>query len=389
MFWCRLLPWEYGIRNLFRRPLRSGLTLFALTTVILLILVAVGFIRGLEKSLATSADPRVAIVFALGMGENLEYSSIPARTADLLAANLEGVQDRYGRRYVSAELYSATQIAVEAADEPAMGLVRGVTPDALLVHRQVGLIEGTWPGPGEVLVGRLAATKLGVAPGELAVGRTIRMEGAAWRISCRFDACGSVFGAEVWCRLDDLQQAMQRQDLSLVAVTLRPDAAFAEVDLFCKQRRDLDLQAIRETDYYAALQKDYRPVRTLVWMVVAMMSAAGVFAALNTMYGAVVGRARELATLRTLGFSRRAILLSVIQEGVILASAASLAAWLLAIATVGGLAVRFTMGAFELDLDNVAVLVGCGAGMLLGLVGAIPPAMRALRMPIVDGLKSV
>ncbi|HEX2476681.1 MAG TPA: ABC transporter permease, partial [Lacipirellulaceae bacterium] len=55
---------------------------------------------------------------------------------------------------------------------------------------------------------------------------------------------------------------------------------------------------------------------------------------------------------------------------------------------VNGAAVRFTMGAFSLRIDEIAVLVGCGVGLLLGIVGAIPPAIRALRMPIVDGLKA-
>ena len=58
MFLFRLLPWEYAIRNLFRRTLRTALTFVGLTTVVLLIFVVVGFIRGLEKSLTVSGDPR-------------------------------------------------------------------------------------------------------------------------------------------------------------------------------------------------------------------------------------------------------------------------------------------------------------------------------------------
>ena len=42
----RLLPWEYGVRNLFRRPSRTLLTLAGLTLVVLLVLIVVGFIRG-------------------------------------------------------------------------------------------------------------------------------------------------------------------------------------------------------------------------------------------------------------------------------------------------------------------------------------------------------
>jgi ABC-type antimicrobial peptide transport system permease subunit len=81
--------------------------------------------------------------------------------------------------------------------------------------------------------------------------------------------------------------------------------------------------------------------------------------------------------------------ISLIQEGILIASSASLLAALMALIFINGTAVRFTMGAFALRIDSTAVLVGCGVGIAMGLIGAIPPAIRALRMPIVDGLKSV
>ncbi len=107
------------------------------------------------------------------------------------------------------------------------------------------------------------------------------------------------------------------------------------------------------------------------------------------MYGAVAGRTREIATLQALGFRRRAILVSLIQEGMLLAAAASLLAGMVALFWVNGMAIRFTMGAFTLRIDSTALLVGCGTGLILGMVGAIPPAIRALRLPVVESLKAV
>jgi putative ABC transport system permease protein len=354
----------------------------------------VGFIRGLETSLAVSGDPQVVLVHTQGAAENIENSTVPRGTATLLAASLPGIQrrtlpDSSQATYASEELYLGTNVAVEGDARPALGLVRGVTPTALLVRRKMQLIEGDWPKPGEVVVGRLAATKLGRDAATLAIGRRVTFEGREWRVSGRFAAVGSALESELWCPLDDLQQAMKRQDISLVAVALAPGARYADIDNFCRERLDLELQATAETAYYESLTKHYRPVRTLAWLVVCLVAGAGVFAGLNTMYGAVVGRVRELATLQTLGFTRRAIALSVVQEGALLSAAAALVAATIAVGVINGAAVRFTMGAFTLRIDGVAVLVGCGVGLALGVVGSIPPMLRAVRLEIAEGLKAI
>lgn len=389
MLRIRMLPWEYGIRNLFRRPTRSALTLAALSTVVLLVLVVVGFIRGLERSLAVSGDSRVVLVYSIGAAADIENSAIPARTASLLSASLEGIDRRFGMTYVSPELYIGTKVLTDPDGPGMFGIVRGVSPTAPLLRRQVQMIEGSWPGNGEVLIGRLTAAKLGCDPRRLEVGQTIHFDGHAWKISGRFAAGGAAFESEIWAPLADLQTALKRQDVSLVAIGLSRGAEVADVELFCKERYDLELQAIGEMNYYASLQKHYQPVRMLGWLVVFLVAGAGVFAGLNTMYGAVVGRIRELSTLQAVGFRRRAIVLSLIQEAVLLSMAASLLAAVIALWLVNGTAVRFTMGAFALRIDSTAILVGCGTGLMLGIVGAIPPAIKAMRCAVVEGLKAV
>lgn len=383
-----LLPWEYGVRNLARRPLRTALTLVALATVVMLVFVVVGFIRGLEQSLSVSGDQDVVLIYSVNSEENIENSSIAARTPSLLTASLDGTWKRFGVTHVSPELYLGTRVTTDES-EAGLGLVRGVTMQAPLVRRSVQLIEGAWPGDGEVMVGRLASAKLGSRPEAMAIGKSIEFEGRSWKISGRFAAGGAAYESEIWCNLANFQTATKRQDLSLVAMLLAPGSSPAEVELFCKERTDLELRAIRETDYYASLQQHYKPVRLLAWFVVILVSGAGVFAGLNMMYGAVAGRIREIATLQAIGYRRRAILLSIVQEGVLLAAAGSLLSGVIALTLLNGMAVRFTMGAFTLRIDAVAILVGCGVGLLLGVLGALPPAIKALRAEVATSLKAV
>jgi len=383
-----LLPWEYGVRNLARRPVRTALTMMALATVVMLVFVVVGFIRGLEQSLTVSGDENVVLIYSVNSEENIENSSIAARTPALLTSSLDGTLKRFGVTHASPEVYTGTRVKV-AEKEAGLGLVRGVTHAAPLVRRSVRIFEGKWPSEGEVMVGRLAAAKLGSSDELVAVGNSVEFEGRTWRISGRFTADGAAYESEIWCRLEDFQTATKRQDISLVALFLSPSGSGAEVELFCKERTDLELRAMKEQDYYQKLQQHYRPVRLLAWLVVFLVSGAGIFAGLNMMYGAVAGRVREIATLQAIGYRRSAILLSLIQEGVLLSAAGSLLSGFIALTLLNGMAVRFTMGAFTLRIDSVAILIGCGVGLLLGGVGALPPAIKALRAEVAASLKAI
>jgi ABC-type antimicrobial peptide transport system permease subunit len=73
----------------------------------------------------------------------------------------------------------------------------------------------------------------------------------------------------------------------------------------------------------------------------------------------------------------------------LLGAAGSLVGGLLGSLLVGGIAVRFTMGAFDLRVDAPAVLTGFAVGLLLGVLGAVPPAMRAMRLPVAESLKAI
>ena len=385
----KTLPWEYGVRNLLRRPSRSLLTLMGLFTVILLIFVVVGFIRGLEASLAASGDTKTVLVYSLSSGADIENSAIPARTPSLLSASLDGLEEQRGITFVSPEIYIGTKVEVPGSTQQGMALVRGVTPQAPLIRSNIQLIEGEWPQAGEVMVGRLAHSKVGCDRSDLAIGNTVNFDNRTWRICGTFAADGSAFESEIWAPLTDLQSALKRQDLSLVAVKMSPSGSVSDVEIFCQERLDLELKAVPEAAYYASLQQHYKPVRVLGWVVVFLIAGAGVFAGLNTMYGAVVGRVRELATLQAMGFRRRAILFSLIQEAILLSVGASLLAAMTAKILLDGSAVRFTMGAFVLRIDGLAIAIGCSVGLTLGLVGAIPPALKAMRQTVSEGVKAI
>jgi ABC-type lipoprotein release transport system permease subunit len=394
----KLLPWDYGVRNLGRRPLRTVLTTVGLMLVVFLLMLVLSFQRGMEVSLAQSGDPQIVLLHNINAAENIENSSISDEVTALarteFARQLVTIR---GSPAVSPELTIATRVGEAAEGQlQQLGVLRGVDWQRVFqVRRQVFVTQGQVPERDEVLVGRLTATKLGVAPDSLAVGKSLVIEGKPWRISGHFAAPGTLLEAEIWVPLDDLKVALKRpNDISLLAMRFDaegdPVKQMGLVEYFCRNRRpDLELMGSRETDYYASLQKHYGPMRALSWLLVALVGIAGGCGAVNTMYAAVAGRVREFAVLQSLGFPRTSIAMSLIQESVLLSASATLLASGVALLLLQGVAVRFTMGAFTLQLDRPVVLLGGMLGITLGVIGAIPPIRRAFRLEIQEALKAV
>lgn len=391
----RTLPFSYSARNLGRSRLRLLLSVFGSAMVVLLVLAASGFVRGMTAGLERAGDPRNVMIVGIGSEESLERSEIPASVASLLDASVPGLKSVFGASFVSAEVQVQLPItAGPGSPEGRIILVRGVTPSALLVHSQAQITEGAWPRPGrdEILAGRLAHTKLGVPASAFAVGSVVRIEGRDWTVSGRLAAPQSVMDSEVWMPLTDLKQLTRRETDSCVVATLGdgPDAAeMADIAAFARQRLDLEITAMNESAYYAKLADFFAPVRAVVWITAGLIALGGVFGGLNTMYAAFASRVRELGTLQCLGFRRSAIVISMLQESCLASATGALVACAAALFLLDGVAVQFSMGAFGLLIDAPALLAGLGAGLLLGLLGTVAPAYRCLKLPIPESLKSI
>ncbi len=388
----RQLPFEYALRNLGRSRLRLAALLTGGVLVTLLGLTAGGFVRGMQRTLV-QPEPLHENVIILGAGseEAIERSQIGAAVEGILAASVRQVRAVGPVALVSPEIHAALPVKADAASAVELpAVMRGVTERALLVHPQVELTAGRWPGPGadELLVGALAHVRLGVQAARLEVGQTLYFHGRDWTIVGRFQAPGSVQEAEIWLPLTDLQIATRREaSLSCVIVSVEP-GGYGELDLLAKSRLDLEIAAVREADYYRGLARFYQPIRLLVVVTATLVALGGILGGLNTMYAAFAARVREVGMLQALGFSRRAVVLSLTEESVFAASIGALVGLVLGRWLLSDVAVRFSMGAFALVLDAPVQLAAVGSALLVGVIGAVPPALRCLRLPITEALKS-
>src|SRR5439155_905373 len=140
----RLLPWDYGVRNLARRPVRTALTGLGLALVVFLLLVVLGFVRGLELSLERSGDPDVMLLHNANSAENLENSSITDEVPALARTEFAAHLMKYGgTAAVSPELTIASRVgAADPGGKAPLAVLRGVDLSRVfLVRRQVALVE--------------------------------------------------------------------------------------------------------------------------------------------------------------------------------------------------------------------------------------------------------
>jgi putative ABC transport system permease protein len=268
-----------------------------------------------------------------------------------------------------------------------------VRPVALLVHDKVHLVEGRMfkPGMNEVIVGRGLTGRYR----DCGLGDTLHFGRGAWKVVGIFASGGSSFESEVWGDLYQVLQDTQRGNYyAAVRIKLTPGADAAALIRRIADDPQINLQAESEADYYRDQTVMARRLHALGMIVAVIMAIGAIFAAMNTMYASVSARTTELGTLRALGFSGGAVMLSLLIESLILASAAGGLGVILALPINGISAtfantVTFSTMVFSFRVTMPIVIQAVVFAAVMGLLGGWLPARQAMRMSVVDALRSL
>ena len=115
-------------------------------------------------------------------------------------------------------------------------------------------------------------------------------------------------------------------------------------------------------------------------------NAIGADIGINTMYSAIVARLSEIAVQRVLGFGAPAIVISLMIEAVIISLAGGALGVVLGL-LVNGMPMSLTQGTFFLVVDVHVLLMGLALSAGIGVVGALVPSVKGLRMGIVEAMR--
>jgi putative ABC transport system permease protein len=380
-----MLPLSYNVRSL---TVRKGTTLAAVVGIALVtFLFAAVFMlqNGLQDALGTSGRSDNAVV--LRQGSDAELSS----NFEADRVNLIGAKDLVARGPSGASLAIGENIGVvllhkKGTDGFSNVQVRGTSGGVWDLRPEAKIIAGRKPQPGtdEVAIGKgIRGSFEGCdldQSFDLKKNRPVKVVGI-------FATGGSSFESEVWADIDFVRAAFGREGIvSSARVHLTSASKFDAFKADVESDKTLGLQVMRETVYYEKQAEQMGPFLLIFGLVISFFFSLGaIIGAAITMYAQVSSRTKEIGTLRALGFSRGAILISFVVESILVAAAGGAL----------GVLLSFIMGSFTFSILNFAtwseivirfstspgIIVGSFLfAIVMGILGGFLPALRAAFM---------
>ena len=380
---------KIGIAGLPQRWGASAVIVVGIAGVVGVLVAMLAMGEGFKATLDKTGSDDSAIV--LRAGSQAETNSVITRDQAPLLSALPGIaKGKDGKPLASPELSQVVNLPTMADGTDANVQFRGIGPAAWELRPQVKIVQGRKFGAGlrELVVGRGAQKQFR----GLDVGKQLKLANQMWTVVGVFEAKDS-HDSELWTDADVLGPAYQRSAFQSMTVKLDGKSGFKQLKAALAADPRLKLDAETTRDYYGKQSEGLTKVINVLGTVIgAIMAIGAVFGALNTMYAAVAGRAREIATMRALGFRGVPVVTAVMLETMLLALLGGLLgagiAWLVFNGyTVSTLGQNFSQVVFQFRVSPELLWTGLKWALGIGLVGGLFPALRAARLPVTDALR--
>jgi putative ABC transport system permease protein len=384
------LPLSYNVRNIVVRWRVTVLAVGGIALVVAVLVALTAMANGFRTALRATGSTENGIVTQRGSSGELT-SGIPRDVVNTIMVDARVARDEQGHSLASPEIVVVASLPRSSDGADVNVTVRGVSPMAFRVRKGITIVRGRnfKPGLYELIVGARAGGRYQ----HTSLGSTITLQRRSWTVVGLFTADGGGFESEIWGDVDVMGPAFNRANgYQSLTVRLRDPRDVEAFDKDLQRNPQMQVQLTTERTYY-----DRQAGGTATALIVlaafvgVVMGVGAIFGAMNTMYGLVAARTREIGTLRALGFSRTSILLAFLIESAVLALAAGFIGCVLALpvntlsGATGG--ANFSEVAFAFRVSPVWLAIAIMASVVMGLVGGFLPSFRAARTPITAALR--
>ena len=383
-----------GVSTLPQRLGASSVVVIGIAGVVAVLVSLLAMGAGYQQTLSMSGSADTAIV--LRGGSASEVSSVLDNASTTVIAQAPGIaRDAAGKPIASPELVVAANLPLSdgSGDEGSVQ-VRGVGDEAWALRPEAKIVAGRKfkPGLRELVVGKGAQRQFaGLTP-----GHDIKLGNQVWTVVGVFES-GTAMDSELWGDANVVADTYRRgSSRTSVFVRLTSAAAFDTFKAALAADPRLQVDASTTLDYFRKQSEGVTKAITIIGIVVGVIMAIGaVFGALNTMFATVATRAREIATLRAIGFRGPPVVVAVMLETMLLALLGGIIGGLLAWLVFNGYSAstlaQGTVGtlSFKLAVTPALLWTGLKWALAIGFVGGLFPAVRAARLPVTTALREL
>jgi len=388
------IPFSYNVRSVTARWKTAIVSVLGIAGTVGVFVAMLAMARGFQATLISSGSTSNAIIRRAGSSSEMD-SGVSLDQTRVIADATQVARNVDGEPLTSPEMVVIGAFQLKKSGTDANVQIRGMTPLVLEVRPIIEIVEGRFfePGLAELVVGSNALqTYRGFD-----LGSTLRFGSQDWTVVGIFDAGGSAFDSEIWADHTMLSQAFKRPTTVYSSVTARlnsPTDFDAFKDALTSDPR-LTVQVEREREYYENQSQIVSTlIRVLGFLVAFVMAIGAVFGALNTMYSAVAARAREIATMRALGFGGGSVILSFMFESLLIAFVGGVLGCI-AVLPLNGFTAgtmnwqTFSHLAFAFRVTPGLLVAGVVFALFMGVVGGVLPAVRAARLEVAHALREL
>ena len=381
-----------GVSTLPQRLAASSVVVVGIAGVVGVLVALLAMAEGYRHTVSSSGTLDTAIVLRGGSSAEL-MSVLSLDEVNVISRAPEIARDAEGRPLASPELVVAANVPRRDGEEGSVTL-RGVGEMAWAVRPDLKLVEGRRfeSGRRALVVGRGAQRQFaGLEPGS-----ELRLGSQTWTVVGVFES-GDGMESEMWGDAEVVASAYRRgSSRASVFARLSSADAFNAFKATLAADPRLKVEADTTLGYFSGQSEQLTTILRWIGIVVGSIMAIGaVFGALNTMFATVAARAREIATLRAIGFRGPPVVVAVMLETMLLALAGGLLGGVLAWLIFNGYTASTLAGggvsslSFDLRVSPQLLWEGLKWALAIGFIGGLFPAVRAATLPVTDALRAM
>jgi len=395
-----------ALKGLLGRKLRAILTALAIVLGVAMIsgtYVLTDTIKSAFSTVFTTVyrNTDAVITSKSALGNNTNNNALPPAFSESLLAkvkHLPGVSDAQGGVGDYAQLVGRDGKVISGHGAPPLAF--SVHPHGDQHFNPLTLVSGSWPvGPHQVAIDANTASKkhykVGDAIGVIARGpqQTFTISGIAkiGGVASLGGATMAIFDFPTAQKLFNKVGKLDSIDIAAKSGVspselVREVTPLLPVNAQVRTGQAQAAQATKDTNGFLSIINDF----LLAFGGVALF--VGSFVIANTLSITIAQRTRELATLRTLGATRRQVLRSVLLEAFVIGAFGAVAGLFLGLGLAKGLNKLFVH--FGIDLPQAGtvfatrtIVVSLVVGIVITLLAALRPAIRATRVPPISAVR--